>query len=400
MRRAIRLRRPLRRAIERGHPWIYDQAVGEVGGAVGDVVDIADDKGRFATAFIEPGAPIRARVLAREPDLDVGAAWAHERARLAAARRAIAPSLVGTDALRAIHGENDGMPGLTVDVYAGVAVVVFDGPAAAVFWRTRLDAALDGVRAGGIAVNARWVRAVRGDRGDRGAGARGDDRGGGDAVPDRVAIVEHGARFGVDVRSGQKTGFFLDMRANRARVAAMARGARVLNLCAYSGGFSVHAGLGGAAHVTSVDLAAPAVADAERHWRDNGLASERHQGVTADAFDFLERATRTGARWDVVIADPPSFAPSEAAKPRALAAYQRLARLSLAVTARGGVLVLASCSSHVSEADLRSVLAAAAAEGPRHRPVAVVAAHGADADHPTIPGFPEGRYLKLLICAT
>jgi 23S rRNA (cytosine1962-C5)-methyltransferase len=384
------LRRPLRRAIERGHPWIYDHAVGAIAGNDGDVVAIADDAGAVATAYIEPGGPIRARVLARTAKAEVGDAWAREAARVAAAHRGMAVELATTDALRAIHGENDGLPGLTVDVYAGVAVVVFDGAAAAAFWRPRLDAVLEGVRAGGIGVDARWIRAVRGGRGGAGSG---------DDVPQRVMIREGAARFGVDVRAGQKTGFFLDQRANRARVAELAREARVLNLCSYSGGFSVQAGLGGAAHVTSVDLAAPAIEDATRHWRENGLAPERHAGVVADAFDFLELARSRRERWDVVIADPPSFAPSEAARPRALAAYERLARLSLAVTSRAGVLVFASCSSHVTEADLRSVLASASS-AQREPDLRIVEARGPAADHPTIPGFPEGRYLKLLIATS
>ncbi len=385
-RRTLTLRRPLRRAIERGHPWIYDRALDAVDGAAGDVVAIADQQGRFAAAFVEPGAPIRARIIALDPDAEVGPAWATRRARLAAAHRRLAPELASTDAVRAVHGENDGLPGLTIDVYAGVAVVVFDGDAAARFWRPRLDAVIDGLRAGGIAIAARWIRPTRGDRG----GGEGE----GDPVPARIAIREGPAGFGVDVRRGQKTGFFLDQRANRGRVAALSAGARVLNLCAYTGGFSVHAGLGGAAHVTSVDLAAPAIAVATRHWRENGLAPERHAGVTADAFEFLERAARGDQRWDVVITDPPSFAPSEAARPRALTAYERLARLALAVTVRGGVLVSASCSSHVTEGDLRSVLASVG----RTRELRVIEARGAAADHPTLPGFPEGRYLKLLIC--
>lgn len=386
--KTIKLRRPLRRAIERGHPWVYDQAVGTIAGVDGEVVSLADERGAFATAYVEPDAPIRARVLARTADADVGDAWAREAARVAATHRGLAEELRHTDALRAIHGENDGLPGLTVDVYAGVAVVVFDGAAAAAFWRPRLDAVLEGLRDGGIAVDQRWVRAVRGGRGS----------GGGDDVPARVMIREGGARFGVDVRAGQKTGFFLDQRANRARVAQLARGARVLNLCSYSGGFSVQAGLGGAAHVTSVDLAAPAIEDATRHWRENGLAAEAHTGVVADAFDFLELARSKRDRWDLVIADPPSFAPSEAARPRALAAYERLARLSLGATARAGVLVFASCSSHVTEADLRGVLASASTAH-AERDLRIVEARGAAADHPTIPGFPEGRYLKLLIAA-
>lgn len=383
-RRVVTLRRPLRRAIERGHPWIYDQAVGAIDAAPGEVVTVADGRGRFATAFADPGSPIRGRVLALQPDADVGPAWAAERARVAAGHRRLPPELATTDAVRAIHGENDGLPGLTVDVYAGVAVVVFDGEAAARFWRPRLDAALAGIQAGGIAVTARWLRATRGTR---------DGVGSGDPVPERVEIREGAARFGVDVRAGQKTGFFLDQRANRARVAALSRGARVLNLCAYTGGFSIQAGLGGATHVTSVDLAAPAMAAAERHWRDNGLPGGAHAAITADAFEFLERAGRRRERWDVVIADPPSFAPSEAARPRALAAYGRLAALSLAVTAPDGILVFASCSSHITEADLRDVLAQAGTE----RRLRILEARGAAADHPTLPGFPEGRYLKLLV---
>jgi 23S rRNA (cytosine1962-C5)-methyltransferase len=388
-RRVLTLRRPLLRAIERGHPWIYDQALGDIDAAAGEVVTIAEGKRGIATAFADPRGPIRARVLALGAEADVGPAWVRERARIAAAQRspALSPELEHTDALRVIHGENDGLPGLTVDVYAGVAVIVYDGEAAAKFWRPRVDAALDGIRAGGVAVAQRWFRPVRGSHHREGHG---------DDVPPLVTIREHGATFRVDVRAGQKTGFFLDMRANRARVAALARGARVLNLCAYSGGFSVLAGLGGAAHVTSVDLAAPAVAAAEQHWAANGLPSAAHTGVTADAFAFLEQAAGRGERWDVVIADPPSFAASESARPRALAAYQRLNRLSLAVTAPGGVLVSASCSSHITEADLRTAVAAAAEQ----RVLRVIAAHGAAADHPTIPGFPEGRYLKVLICVT
>ncbi len=358
-------------------------------GAAGDVVSVADERGAFATAYVEPGAPIRARVLVREAGADVGDAWAREAARVAAGHRRLPAELATTDALRAIHGENDGLPGLTVDVYAGIAVVVFDGAAAAAFWRPRMAAVMDGVREGGIDVSAVWTRAVRGEKRRTGTGS------GTGTVPERVVMREGEARFGVDVRAGQKTGFFLDQRANRARVAQLARDARLLNLCSYSGGFSVQAGLGGAAHVTSVDLAAPAIADAERHWRDNGLAPGRHAGVVADAFDFLELARSRRERWDVVVADPPSFAPSEAARPRALAAYERLARLALGATARGGVLVLASCSSHVTEADLRAVLAAASSG----RDVRVIEARGAAADHPTIPGFPEGRYLKLLVAA-
>jgi 23S rRNA (cytosine1962-C5)-methyltransferase len=283
------------------------------------------------------------------------------------------------------------MPGLTVDVYAGVAVVVFDGGAAAAFWEPRLPHVLSGLAAGGLPIEATWIRGVRGVRGSGRLGPGGTDSAN---VPALIAIREGAARFDVDVRNGQKTGFFLDQRRNRSRVAELANGARVLNLFAYTGGFSVWAGLAGAAHVTSVDIAAPAVAAAIHHWRSNGLASNRHTGVAQDAFTFLERAAAANQQWDIVVVDPPSFAPSEAALAQAIPAYVRLNRLAHAVTKRGGILVSASCSSHLSETRLRAVLAEIS---PADRPVRVIEARGAAADHPTRPGFPEGKYLKVLL---
>jgi 23S rRNA (cytosine1962-C5)-methyltransferase len=170
----------------------------------------------------------------------------------------------------------------------------------------------------------------------------------------------------------------------------------VLNLFAYTGGFSLHAALGGAARVTSVDLAPPAIAGLERNLALSGLPADAHELVIADAFDFLARAARAGRSWDLVIADPPSFAPSERTRPAALAAYRKLAAAALAVTAPGGRFALASCSSHITEADLLDQVAdlATAAAGPSLR---LRAAAGAASDHPVLPAFPEGRYLKFLL---
>jgi len=377
------------RLVRLGHPWIYDRALPASSaafapGAIAIVVDA--DGAALGCAFVDPTSPLRARLLDREPAASLDEAWVARRTEAAARRRALLPELAVTDAVRAVHGENDGAPGLTVDVYAGVAVVVFDGEAAAAFWRPRVDAALAGLRAGGIAIHARWIRAVRGaPRGEPASGDGGPE----------VTIREHAAHFVVDVRAGQKTGFFLDQRANRARVASLSARASVLNLCAYTGGFSVACGLAGATAVTSVDLAPAAIAAADAHWRRNQLPPGGHLGVVADCFDFLQEAVAARRLWDVTIVDPPSFAASEAVKPRGLLAYQRLNRDAIAVTRRGGLLVSASCSSHVTEADLRGVLAAAAAEV--RRGVRVIEARGAAGDHPTLPGFPEGRYLKLLI---
>jgi len=378
-----RLTKPLRARIREGHPWIYDRALAPVPRqlAAGDLVTIVDDDGPVALAFADPTSPIRARVLGA-PDEEIAGGWRGARVQAAAARRARDPLLVGCTGRRIVHGEADGCPGLVIDVYADTAVVVFDGDAAAAFWRPALPELLDGVIAGGIDLAHGWLRAVRGEGGS-GEAIRGD-------APAEIVIAEDEARFAVDVRHGQKTGFFLDQRENRRTIRAHAAGATVLNLFSYSGGFSLHASLGGATHVTSVDIAPLAIAALRKNVELTQLPAEAHDGVVADVFEFLGRARTQGRRWDLVIVDPPSFAPSERAKPSALAAYRKLAAAALAVVEPGGRFALASCSSHVTEAELLGLMAGVRPDA-RLRLVA-----GSASDHPVLPGFVEGRYLKFL----
>jgi 23S rRNA (cytosine1962-C5)-methyltransferase len=378
-----RVTKPLRDRIAEGHPWIYDRALAADSSKVaGDIVTLVDDRGPLATALADPGSPIRARVLDLDPEAACDAAWAERRARDAAARRARDPLLAGCTGRRLVHGEADGCAGLVVDLYGDTAVVVYDGRAAASFWSARLDAVLAGLDAHADIAHV----LVRGDRKDRGARisttARGDP-------PAEIVIAEDEARFAVDVRAGQKTGFFLDQRENRRLVRRHADGARVLNAFCYTGGFSLHAALGGAAHVTSIDVAAPAIAALANNVALSDLPADRHTAIAVDAFDFFAQAAARRERWDLVIVDPPSFAPSEKAKPAALASYRKLVDAALAVTVPNGRFALASCSSHVTEADL---LALCARPGLRLR-----AALGAASDHPVLPAFPEGRYLKFLL---
>lgn len=418
---ALRLTKDLRRSIRLGHPWIFDRAVDraqlEAGRwQPGDLARITYRKRDLAIGIVDPNAPIAVRIL--EIITEQGAAWragrgpgapsrsqgktgspewAAYRAEAAARLRARDPSLQATNAIRLIHGENDAMPGLVADLYDDTAVVVFDGAAADRFWRPRMGDVLAGLARAGFDPARVWAR---GKKKSRGTGSRG--RGGnvghalrGDPPPDLVMIHEHGVRFEVDVRRGQKTGLFLDQRDNRRRVAELARDAQVLNLFAYTGGFSAHAAVAGARRVTSVDIAAPAMAAAARNFTASGIDPAGHRFITADCFDYLARAARAGERWDLVIVDPPSLAPSQKARPRALDAYRRLNRMAIAVTARGGWLVTASCSSHVAQPDLLEALAWACERG-RRRPT-IVDIRGASSDHPTRPGFPEGRYLDLII---
>jgi 23S rRNA (cytosine1962-C5)-methyltransferase len=296
--------------------------------------------------------------LARER---MGAALRKRRERLDPAR---------TTAFRAVHGEADLLPGLHADLYGEEAVVRFDGDGARAFYR---DLSPLGATA---AVDRQTGRALLGRP----------------STAERE-VLENGLRFGIVPGEGGKGGLFLDQRENRERVEALAKGRRVLNLFGYTGGFSLYAARGGAVATDTVDVARPAIEAARANFARNGLpAGGLH---AADAFEFLEAAARKRATWDLVISDPPSFAPRKDAFAAARRAYERLHRLCASVVAPGGILCAASCSSHVSrDAFLSTVDAGVRAAGRRS---SLRSIHGAGFDHPVIRAFPEGDYLKFAI---
>jgi len=399
------LRKNLARAIRGGHPWIYRDALdapADVHLADGALVFVVTaDRRPVARGFWDARAPIAVRVLATAheaaevgPDVDAAV-----DARLGAAldRRLAFVDRATTDAFRWIHGEADRLPGLHVDLYGAVAAVRADGAGARAFYRELPERLAMAARARGLTLAAVVERKRDGhvdvDAAPGAAAATGGVAVWGALPAGELEVRENGVRFGVDLARGQKGGLFLDQRDNRARVRTLAAGARVLNLFGYTGGFSITAALGGAALTTTVDVAAPAIAAARRNFERNGLPLAAAELHAEDAFAFLERAAAAGTRWDVVISDPPSFAPSERTLPAALHAYERLHRLAAAVTAPGGTLCAASCSSHVSAAAfLETVAVGARAAGRRFE---LVALRGAAACHPSLPAFPEGDYLKF-----
>ena len=386
------LRKNLARAIRQGHPWIYRDALtapeGLADGAL--VFVVTADRRAVARGFWDARSPIAVRVVAtadeaKEVGPDVGAAI-DARIGAALARRLAFIDRAMTDTFRWIHGEADRLPGLHVDLYGEVAVVRADGAGARAFYQRlpeRLVASARGLGVTGSAV------VERGGDGEGATVVLG-------ALPDgEVEVRENGVRFGVDLRRGQKGGLFLDQRDNRAFVRTLAGGKRVLNLFGYTGGFSLYAALGGAAETTTVDVAAPAIEAARQNFARNGLPPDRAHFHAGDAFAFLERAASEGTRWDLVISDPPSFAPSERALPAALRSYTRLHRLCAAVTAPDGTLCAASCSSHVNaQAFLETVTDGAREAG---RTFTLVELRGAAACHPSLPAFHEGDYLKFAI---
>jgi 23S rRNA (cytosine1962-C5)-methyltransferase len=382
-------------ALDRGHPWVYRDAIKKPPARleVGAVVDLADGRGRFlGRGLWDPASPIAVRVHQRDEQAPLDVASFVRRIGAAFALRDGLFREGDTDAYRLVNGEGDRVPALVIDRYRDVAVLRLDG-ASLEPWVDLLRGPIAellaerGVRSGAL----RLAREVRSGKGPRIERLWGPD------VPERLFVRERGIALEVDLWFGHKTGAFLDQRENLARVRALAAGRRrVLNLFSYTGGFSIAAALGGAAHVTSVDTAGPAHASAQRSFRENGLDPTKHGFVTADVFAYLEAAAARGERFDLVISDPPSFAPSEKARPGAIASYRRLHRACAAVLAEGGALCAASCSSHVTFDDFYGALDDAALGRSDLR---IVAMSGQPEDHPWLAAWPEGRYLKLAVLA-
>jgi 23S rRNA (cytosine1962-C5)-methyltransferase len=374
--------------IARGHPWVWRDSVSQGLHRVraGDEVQVVGPDGSpLGRGLAEPESPIAVRVWTsgKEP---LGAALWRERAERAARLRALLFADACTSAYRIVHGEGDRMPGLVIDRYGPVAVVRSDGAAVS----NRLTDLAD---AFWPVLDACGVRTLVHRLGAKGAAPRLDLLRG-PPTTDTVHVLEHGVPFVVDVTHGQKTGAFLDQRDNRRRVGELAAGRRVLNLFSYAGGFSLHAVLGGATHVTSVDVAAAAHATAQASFRAAAIDPAAHAFVVADVRAFLEGARERRQTWDLVVSDPPSFAPNERSVRRALSAYRALHRACVNVLADGGLLCAASCSSHVDANAFLGTLDGGALDG---RQLRLLELHGAGPDHPSLPAFPEGRYLKFAV---
>lgn len=377
--------KPIAQRVRGGHPWIYRSALGIAKDAPsGSVVDIVDSQNRFlARGYYDAESPIAVRVVERDSAQALDESWVLRRVASACRIRKVVAHRIESNAVRLIHGEGDFLPGLVLDWYAGTAVVRFDGRAARHFWLPFVEHIAKACTLAGFEVVRVWAREVEEGSG-RGQPLMGD-------VPTRpVEIREGELRFAVDVVRGQKTGFFLDQRDNRRQVGLLARGAEVLNLFGYTGGFSVAAVHGGARAVTTVDISGPAIEAARENLRLNGALSDAQELVVADAFEFVKRARR---KWDLVVCDPPSFAPSERVKPKALGAYLKINQGAAALVRTGGILATSSCSSHITSAEFTQVVAQATGA----RSARVLDMRGAGPDHPLVPAFPEGRYLKFLV---
>jgi 23S rRNA (cytosine1962-C5)-methyltransferase len=370
------------------HPWIFSGAVEHEPSQLeqGAVVDVVSIDGEFVgRGTYNPASQIRVRLYTfRDEALDEK--WFTDRIAAAEAwRRELLPP--DTDAYRVLFGEEDGVPGLILDRYGDGLVATF-ATAGADYLRDVI------VQATLAACRPAWLmeRSTGGYRKEEGVPPRVAELHG--QVPSGpVRVVENGLHFWVDVRAGQKTGFFLDQRAARQVVRELARNRVVLNAFGYTGGFAVYALAGGAHRAVTVDLSSEGLELAAQNHALNGQDVPRQDLVKADVFDFLREDT---TNFDLIVLDPPAFAKSKAALPRALRGYKDINLLAMRRMPPGGLLFTFSCSGHVTYDLHRKVLFSAALDAGREVQILRTLGHGAD--HPLSVYHPEGEYLTGFLC--
>jgi 23S rRNA (cytosine1962-C5)-methyltransferase len=385
------------RSLERRHPWIFSGAVARLEGACdpGDTVEVcSSDGGLLARAALSPRSQIRARVWTFG-DQTVDAALLHGRIAWAvAARRELGQGQLGADdrlaACRLVYAESDGLPGLIADRYADTLVVQLSSAGAERWRETLVDALLELTGCPRV-----WERSDVELRKLEGLAPRtGPLRG--DPPPDRIEISEGELRFWVDVRSGHKTGAYLDQRLNRIRVGGLAAGRRVLDCFCSGGGFAVHALAGGARSAVAVDSSTVALAAARDNLELNGIASRPVELIEGNAFELLRAFRDSGRSFDLIVLDPPKFAASASHVARAARGYKDINLLAFKLLEPGGLLVTFSCSAAVSSDLFDKIVAGAALDAGVE--AQIVERLGQPPDHPVALAFPEGRYLKGLIC--
>lgn len=378
------LNKRLDRVLAEGHPWIFRDALTGEFPPAGEVVEVFSSEGRLVARGLSEDGPIGVRVFCNR-DVPVDQTLFTRRIQAAAAlrRRVVPPS---TTAYRLLHGEGDRLPGVVCDVYGEHAVLQFDGKAIPV-WQDVVLAALTPV-VKGLGVGHLLLRSGRRQK-------RTIEAVFGSLPEGPIQVLEHGMFLSADLVDGQKTGLFLDHRESRKRVRELAGGLRVLNLYGYTGGFSIAAGLGGAAFVETVDQSKGACAFADQGWLDNGLADGLHRSFATKVQPFLQQAAEQSESYGLIVSDPPSFAPSESKVNSAIAAYSSLHRSALSRLQSGGLYLAASCSSHVGRTLFEKTIRDAARKD--RRVIQVLERWGAPADHPRLAAFPEGDYLTVLL---
>lgn len=374
------------------HPWVFSGAVARVEGAPlpGAVVDVVDGAGRvLARGSYSPRSQIRARLCTWDPLEAIDRAFLRGRLERALAGRAGLVQDAGTTVYRLVHAESDGLPGVIVDRYGPFLVLQLLSQGAEA-WRDDLVVLL----AECCAPQGIYERSDASVRKLEGLSLRSGLLWG-QEPPERVEVLEGGHPLLVDLRGGQKTGAFLDQRENRLRVALHCAGREVLDAFAYSGWFAVHAAVGGAASVVGLDSSEDALSLARANARRNGLEG-RLSWELGNAFEVLRHWRAAGRSFDVIVLDPPKFAARRSQVAAAARGYKDINLLGMQLLRPGGLLATFSCSGHVSADLFQKIVFGASMDAGRD--VQILASLAQGTDHPVLLTFPEGAYLKGLLC--
>ncbi|MBN1902125.1 class I SAM-dependent methyltransferase [Candidatus Sumerlaeota bacterium] len=390
---SIILKSKREKSLLRRHPWIFSGAIHKLEGnpKPGETVEILSDKRLWiARGAFSPLSQIRARIWTFDEQEEIGPAFFHERIVRAIKNRQALPGENLPDSYRVIFGESDGVPGLVVDKYGEFLVCqfLFTGVE---YWKDVIVEQLNAL----IPNRGIYDRSDTDARKKEGLPLK---KGVifGEEPPDLLTIHEGDIRFLVDLKNGQKTGFYLDQRDNRTITAEYVKEKEVLNCFSYTGGFGITALKYGARHVVNIDSSETALGIALQNCEINGLDSSKMENICGDAFEVLRKFRDEGRSFDCVILDPPKLAESRAQIERAARAYKDINLLGFKILRTGGILISFSCSGNLDESLFQKIVADAALDANREA-VIIRRLHQAP-DHPVSLNFPEAAYLKGVIC--
>jgi 23S rRNA (cytosine1962-C5)-methyltransferase len=388
---AIKLNKVAETAVKKGHPWVFEQSIQkgpdkkQLAGSLCVLFDQRNNK-PFAFGLWDPKEIIRIKIIFNGSRLTLDETfWKSQLEKAFEQRR---PLLTKTNGYRAIHGENDGFPGMVLDIYDTTGVLkVYSN-----IWNPYLEALLQ-LFQDFYKLERIVFRLSRKIAGKGGFPYKEGDVIGNPLEEERIVFEEQGVQFYAYPISGHKTGFFLDQRPNRLWVQDHAKGKSVLDVFSYVGSFGVHALQGGATSLTSIDISQHAMDVAKENLALNNLDVSKWTPMVGDAFEILEKLISENTTFDIVILDPPTFATQQSQIPNALKQYERLADLGASLTKRNGTLILGSCSSRITLEDFEIAHQTAFAKQATYWNVVKKTLH--DIDHPVT--YPEGLYLKTII---
>ncbi len=389
----IRLKKGKDKAARQLHPWVFSGAVDVIKGRPenGDIVTVTDHAGTFlAKGFYNDQSRVAVRLLEWNPDTEINEEWWRNRMRKSLDARKPLLNSTETNTCRLIFSEADFLPGLIADRYGDYISVQILTSGVEKIKGILLDELQQRLNPKGIF-----------DRSDASARAHeGMDASHGslfgDEPPQYVEVIENGIKYLINIAEGQKSGFFCDQRDNRRVVAEHSEGKRVLDCFSYSGGFSLNSLKHGASEVISVDSSAPAIETLNRNILLNGFAQLKHQAIQSDVNKQLRVFKESNEKFDLLILDPPKYAPSRSALDKASRAYKDLNRIGMSLLNTGGLLATFSCSGAVDISLFKQILAWAALDAGKD--IQFIYQFCQPEDHPVRASFPEGEYLKGLLC--